>query len=59
MQIPGRYILSNLCDTLSIHVLILCMAHQEPALHIGTDLAGCLVCLRMEHIIGFSMPEIL
>lgn len=29
MQIPGRYILSNLCDTLSIHVLVLCMAHQN------------------------------
>lgn len=59
MQVPGRYILSSLCDTLSIYVLVLCMAHQEPALHVGADLAGCLVCLRMEHIIGLSMLEIL
>jgi hypothetical protein len=52
-------ILSSLCDTLSIYVLVLCMAHQEPALHVGADLAGCLVCLRMEHIIGLSMLKIL
>lgn len=59
MLVPGRYILSSLCDTLSIYVLVLCMAHQEPALHVGADLAGCLVCLRMEHIIGLSMLKIL
>mgnify|MGYP003242282435 CR=1 FL=1 len=27
--------------------------------YVGADLAGCLVCLRMEHIIGLSMLKIL
>lgn len=53
MQVPGRYILSSLCDTLSIYVLVLCMAHQEPALHVGADLAGCLMRLCMEYMLAY------
>ncbi len=47
----GRYILSDLCDTLSIHVFVLCMVDQKSTFHIRRDLSKVALCVYAWNIL--------
>ena len=54
---PWRTVISALHRSLSDHVYLLCMAHQEGYIHFGSMLACRTSCCRIKYRIGICMPQ--